>query len=154
MLCHGSASAEQSARERADLLFEQGVERFREGDFAGALERFRGSYAESPTPALRYNIGVCHYNLEQWAPARRELSAYLSETDPSLVTAERREQVEGSLAEIDERIGPVPAAPDRTPAPPPPPQRPPPIPEPGTVGEAPEQPSDLRPPASSLMPFG
>jgi tetratricopeptide (TPR) repeat protein len=148
VLCHGFASAEQSARERADALFEQGVERFREGDFAGALERFRGSYAESPTPALRFNIGVCHYNLGQWAEARRELSAYLAETDPSLVTAERREQVEGLLAEIDERIGSAPAAPDRTPAPPPPPQRPPPIPEPAPVNDAPVPPaSDLQPPA-------
>jgi tetratricopeptide (TPR) repeat protein len=151
VLCHGVASAEQSARERADALFEQGVARFREGDFAGALERFQGSYDASPTPALRYNIGVCQYNLEQWEAARRELSAYLAETDPSLVTAERREQVEGLLAEIDGRIGP---APDRTPAPspPPPPPRPPATPEPGTVGEAPEQPSDLQPPASGLQP--
>lgn len=137
VLCHGFASAEQSAQERADALFEQGVERFREGDFAGALERFRGSYDASPTPALRFNIGVCHYNLGQWAPARRELSGYLAETDPSLVTSERREQVEGLLAEIDERIGPAPAETDRAPERPSPPEPP---------------ASNPEPPASSLQP--
>lgn len=136
MLCPGLAAAEQSAQQRADAAFQQGVERFREGDFVGAFEHFRASYDANPTPALRYNIGVCHYNLRQWADARRELSAYLDETDPELVTAERRERVEGLLAEIDGRL-----TPDRAPAPPPRPVEHPATPEPADAAETQEEPA-------------
>jgi tetratricopeptide (TPR) repeat protein len=112
MLWIGPAAAEQSAEGSADALFQQGVELFRDGDFASARESFQGSYDTSPTPALRFNIGVCHYNLGQWAEARQELTAYLAQTDPALITAERRQQVDGLLQELDGRLGPA-APPDQ-----------------------------------------
>ena len=105
LLCGFSASAQEGDGEPAAALFQEGVARFGQGDFAGALESFTASYEARPNPALRFNVGVCHFNLRHWIQARRELSQYLVEIDPSLTTDGRRRQVEALLAQVDPHVG-------------------------------------------------
>ena len=49
--------------------FDRGVELFREEDWAGALSKFTASFDLVPNATLRYNMGVCRFNLGQLAEA-------------------------------------------------------------------------------------
>lgn len=119
LLGPSSAVAEQGpeATDPARAFFLEGVEAFRSGNYAAALVAFRRSYEANPNPALRYNLGACHFNLGQWVQTHRELSCYLAEMDPSLITPERRQQVEEILAQTQVRVGvlEVSVSPDGTP---------------------------------------
>ena len=97
----GAAPDTDQAAEEAMAHFEEGVRLFRQEDYAGALEQFRMSFDARPTAALRYNIGVCHYDLGRAVDARRELALYLADMDPARVSEERRQEVQGILAELD-----------------------------------------------------
>ena len=101
----GSDTGVLGTSDVARARFEEGVRLFREGDFVGALEQFRASFDAQPNPALRYNIGVCQYNLQRPVESRRELALYLSETDPSLVSERRRQEVDSILAGLDAGLG-------------------------------------------------
>jgi len=100
----GTETGTPSSAELARARFEEGVRLFRAGDFAGAVEQFRASFDARPNPAIRYNIGVCQYNLGRLVDARRELALYLGQMDPALITEERRWEVEMTLAELDSRL--------------------------------------------------
>ena len=99
------AGAQDSAAEDpAALHFQAGVERFRSQDYAGALDEFQASFDLRPVSMLRYNLGICHDQLRHLVQARNELGLYLAQTDPALVTPERRAEVETMLAELDRKL--------------------------------------------------
>jgi hypothetical protein len=106
-LAAGNAAAQEAdpAIEEARAHFQRGLALFQEEDYAGALEEFRASYEIRPHPRLLYNIGLCYYALGQWVDARWEFGRQLAESDPSQVTPERRQEIEGFLAELDRQVG-------------------------------------------------
>jgi hypothetical protein len=97
--------AQEDAAAEARARFQSGVELFRAEDWAGALAAFAASFELLPNPSLRYNIGVCRYNLGQLEESAFELRLYLEEMDPSLIPTERRDDVERILAAIAARFG-------------------------------------------------
>jgi hypothetical protein len=98
------AQEDETSDDVAARHFHRGVELFRAEDYAGALAEFEASFSAHPVPALRYNIGVCRYELGRIAEARTELGIYLFETDPTAVSPDRRLEVEEILADIDPRL--------------------------------------------------
>ncbi|MBN1771389.1 MAG: PEGA domain-containing protein [Deltaproteobacteria bacterium] len=97
-------TGEPPAEDEAVVHFREGVARYRNQDFDGALVEFRACFACDGNPALRYNIGACLFNLERWAEARMELARYLAETEPSLMSAGRRAEVQELLSAADTKV--------------------------------------------------
>lgn len=55
-----------SAQSGADRLFDEGAVLYQQGDFRSALEKFRQIEASGlSSTALLYNLGNCHYKLDQ-----------------------------------------------------------------------------------------
>lgn len=70
-----NASAEASSVNSPSLAFETGVTLFQEHDYAHALIYFyKAKELGFDKPALSYNIGVCHYKLEQYREAKDAFS--------------------------------------------------------------------------------
>lgn len=91
--------------EDPSVLWQQGIAQFQQGDYAAALEAFELVYDAARNPAVRYNVAVCHFNLEHWVDARNEFALYLAETDPARINDERRAQIQVRLERIDARVG-------------------------------------------------
>jgi hypothetical protein len=59
--------------------FESGKVLFRDGDFAGALVKFKLAYDQSKDPRLLWNMAACEKNLRHYANVLRFVERYLSE---------------------------------------------------------------------------
>lgn len=73
LLLGGSAAAAPTdVRE----LMRQGIEKLKKNDFEGALLKFKDAQIEEPDAAeIHFNIGLCHYKLENWAEAEKAFAA-------------------------------------------------------------------------------
>jgi tetratricopeptide (TPR) repeat protein len=81
---------------RARELFREGAERFKSGDFRGALERFEQAYQLDPNPILVYNMARAHESLGDIEDAMVAYQHYL-ELDPN---ASDRGAVEQRIATL------------------------------------------------------
>ncbi len=88
------------ARDRARLLFERGVAAASAGEFTAAIESFRASYDLNPRPVVLVNIGSCLRQLGDPRGAVEAFRRYLDEAGEG-ASAERREQVEAQIREIE-----------------------------------------------------
>lgn len=58
---------------------------FRQGNFAGALEKYESARKDDPAnPILFYNIGTCQYQLGNYEAAKKELESAVRMPDSSL----------------------------------------------------------------------
>jgi hypothetical protein len=94
------ASADEAATngdsKRASVHFDRGVKLFEDADFGLALVEFKRSYEAAPDYRTLYNIGQVHFQLGDFAEARRMLARYLVEGG-ARVPAPRRLEVERDL---------------------------------------------------------
>lgn len=93
---------ELSQQAEARIRFERGLALFNARDYDGALAEFQAAYELSRRPAILYNIGVAHQQLQHYPEAAQAIERYLRE---ATLTPERRAQVERGLAEIRHFIG-------------------------------------------------
>ena len=96
---HDPDDAAQRAQARAHRALGQAA--LAEGDHAGALPELQTAFELSRDPELRYDLGRCHRELGHLVEARQEFRLYLAEVDPSQIPAERGQEVEQALAELD-----------------------------------------------------
>src|SRR4051812_16646252 len=95
----GSARADDLADE-ADLQFQLGADRYKEGDFRGALEHFLASNRLVPNHNVGFNIARSYEQLKQYPEAFRYYTQALEgETD-----AATRARVETALAHIKPNV--------------------------------------------------
>jgi tetratricopeptide (TPR) repeat protein len=112
-----AAHASEPAKERARLIFDEGVKQYNLRNFERALQQFKAAYEALPDPALLFNIGQCHRALGHRPEALFSYRAYLHQ----LPEAPNRATVERLVASIEEEQRPQLAA-----VPPPQQQQPPP----------------------------
>ncbi|HEV3190107.1 MAG TPA: PEGA domain-containing protein, partial [Polyangiaceae bacterium] len=86
---HGPA---KDAFDSATLLFLN-------GDFVGALTKFRQAYELSKDPRLLYQMAICEKNLRHYARMQSLLAQYLRDGGPT-ISAENRAVVEKALSAI------------------------------------------------------
>ena len=89
LIAQGAAAQEVSEEARA--LFRDGVQLLKlpgGADYVGAYEKFKAAYADSPSPKILGNLGLCALKLERYGEAREAYEAYLS-TAPQVTPAER-----------------------------------------------------------------
>jgi len=86
---HGPA---KEAHDSGRLLFVN-------GDFAGALTKFRQAYELSKDPRLLYQMAICEKNLRHYARMQSLLAQYLRDGGPN-ISAETRAAVETALSAI------------------------------------------------------
>jgi tetratricopeptide (TPR) repeat protein len=60
-----SVASAGDAMEKAKVHFEKGVELFKNDDYEAALVEFKAAYRAKPHYAVRYNIGICLYELHR-----------------------------------------------------------------------------------------
>lgn len=90
------AQPSTTAIKKASVHFERGVRLFGDADFKLALVEFQRSYEAAPDFRTLYNIGQVHFQLGDFAEARRMLSRYLEEGRTKIPDA-RRKEVEKTL---------------------------------------------------------
>src|SRR5262245_18203367 len=84
----------------ARALYDEGVKRFRSGEFREALELFEKAYALDPDPVLVYNIARAHESLGDGERALDAYKRYL-ESSPN---AEDRGAVEQRMSTLQRQI--------------------------------------------------
>jgi hypothetical protein len=94
----------QSLRGDAAAAYKAGRILFDDGDFAGALSKWRDAFELSKDPRLLFNMAACEKSLRHYHRAQALLQRYL-ETGGSLVTTESRRQVQETLSAITSFVG-------------------------------------------------
>lgn len=135
LLVGGVAAATPS--EDARTLTRQGLELYRRGDYAQAIERFEQAYLLAPVPLLLYNVAQAHRLAGDCAQARHFYVQYQNAD----ADAAHRAGIERRIAEMElcaQKLRPAEAPRAVEPSPPPPPPKAePPKAEPSTVLAAP-----------------
>ncbi len=91
---------------QADAHFKRGVELYKEADYAAALIEFRRAYEVDPRYQALYNIGMTHYQLQDYANALRTLEKYLKDGGAQ-ISAERRAEVEKEIEKLKTRVAQI-----------------------------------------------
>jgi hypothetical protein len=81
-------------QDTAKDYFERGVILFGAGDYKGALKNFLTSYEMKPHFKIKFNIGLCYYNLGKNAAAANELHLYLKDKGDDPETMKILEQLQ------------------------------------------------------------
>lgn len=116
-----AASPEDSAAARAH--FETGERHYDLREYEDALRSFKDAYRVVPDPVLLYNIGQCHWKLDN----RREAVDFYRQYLRRLPTAPNRSEVQARVRELEKELAaepqraPVPTAPAAAPTRPIPP---------------------------------
>lgn len=149
--------------EDARSHFQRGKERFRAGDYQGAIAEFAAADRAVPSPLNDYNIALCYDRLGDRAEALRRYRAYLEEAPGAANRAEVESvirRLEGELraeraraAEAEPPAPPEPAQPEPAqPQPPQPAQPEPAQPEPAQVEPPQPEPATRSGPAEQAPP--
>jgi hypothetical protein len=99
----GTQTADPEAKAKAQALLREGAESYRQGAFAGALEKFGQAYAVFPSPKLLYNIGQANRELGRPADAVDAFEKFLAQApdaSPDLIAEAKQ-----SVAELSPKIG-------------------------------------------------
>jgi tetratricopeptide (TPR) repeat protein len=97
-----SASSVEDARAH----FQRGVDYYTEGDLNAALIELQRAYELQPTYRLLYNLGQVTYEQRDYVAAERYFRDYL-EQGGSEIDAARRQEVEGELEKLKDRVADV-----------------------------------------------
>jgi hypothetical protein len=98
------AAAAQDEMEAAKEHFGKGVEYFNKGDYGEALKEFKVSYKLKPHWKIRFNVGMCYYELKRHVEAAREISKFLEEGG-SDIPAKQQDKAKEILSEAKKNVG-------------------------------------------------
>jgi hypothetical protein len=96
----GTASA---APDDADAHFRQGVEHYKDTDYAGALVEFKRAYALEPKYQVLYNVAEAYFQLQDYASALKTFQQYLYEGGKN-ISAKRRKEVDKEIQKLRRRV--------------------------------------------------
>jgi hypothetical protein len=82
--------------------FSRGVSLYGEADYRAALVEFERAYELAPNPAVLYNIGQTHFQLQSYAAALLTFERYLAEAPAG---ARHRADVEQAVETLRARVG-------------------------------------------------
>jgi hypothetical protein len=96
--------AGNEASEKAKELFSAAVEHFKDGKYEDALKEFDETYKLNPHWKIRFNIGICHYQLKNYVRAAEELTKFIEEGGTYI--PEKQQTMAGEiLSELKKRLG-------------------------------------------------
>jgi hypothetical protein len=98
-----TAPPETQTKATAQGLLDEGSRLYGEGDYAGALDKFKTAYAAYPSPKLMFNIGQANRDLGRPVEALHAFEKFLADdiTASPGTTADARK----SLAELRDKLG-------------------------------------------------
>jgi hypothetical protein len=88
----------------AQRRFHRGIDLYKNGDFAAAQVEFTRAYELVPNYRILYNLGQVTYQRHDHAAALRYFRQYLAD-GVDQISAERRHEVTGYVADLEQRIG-------------------------------------------------
>lgn len=103
----GPVSCEEPSKaglEESKEYFNRAVILYKAKDFKGALKNFELAYEVRPHFKIKFNIGMCHFLMENNAAAGNELTSFLLHPDSSTETGMSEKALE-ALGEIKDRTG-------------------------------------------------
>jgi len=71
----------QDEAQKVEGLSKEATSKYREKDYAAAIELFQKAYEIEPVPNLLFNIAKCYEKLEQWDPAIEYYQKFVVEPD-------------------------------------------------------------------------
>ncbi len=77
--CASAQEISDVKKDEAKALFKQGVELFKDGKHAQALEKFKKTYEIWPQWRFNLNIGLCYKELAMYLDAKKSLDAFMQE---------------------------------------------------------------------------
>lgn len=99
------ALAADDPKARAKALLKQGNEKFKAGDYHGALDDFRAAYEAFPSAKILLNEGQAYKALDEVAPAADAFSAFLEGASAdTTVTDQSVEAARAALRELDPKV--------------------------------------------------
>jgi hypothetical protein len=90
----------------ADERYRQGVQFFKEANYAAALIEFQRAYEVDPKYQVLYNIAQSYYQLQDYANALKSFKLYLEQGDTK-ISPKRRKEVEAEIETLSKRIATV-----------------------------------------------
>jgi tetratricopeptide (TPR) repeat protein len=88
-------------RQKAQLLFEEGTQRYADGKYESAVSSFQAGFREEPLPDFLYNIAMAQQRLHRPEQAIRYLEMYqLLAQDPK-----ERAQAQAQIAKLQKERG-------------------------------------------------
>jgi hypothetical protein len=98
-----TTTTDPQAKATAQGLLDEGSRLYGEGDYAGALEKFKKAYTAYPSPKLMFNIGQANRDLGRPVEALHAFEKFLADdiTASPATTADARK----SLAELRDKLG-------------------------------------------------
>jgi hypothetical protein len=83
---------------------DEGVARYKAGDYGGALERFRTAYRTYPSPKILFDIGTALAQLGRDAEAADALDEFVAEAGADPALAPQRRDAARSLSRIEKKL--------------------------------------------------
>jgi tetratricopeptide (TPR) repeat protein len=99
-----SEPSDAGKKGEAQRCFQRGIELYKAGDFGPAQVEFTRAYELVPSYKLLYNLGQVSYQRRDHAAALRYFRQYLAD-GVDAITAERRQEVNADIADLEQRIG-------------------------------------------------
>lgn len=96
----------ESLSGEAAVAYGSGRLLFEDGDYAGALAKFRYAYALSKEPRLLWNMATCEKEQHHYANATQFIDQYLRD-GATVITAARRAEVEATLDTLRSFVSPL-----------------------------------------------
>jgi hypothetical protein len=98
------ADADRAKLDEAQRRFHRGIELYKNNDFGAAQIEFTRAYELVPNYKLLYNLGQVCYQRHDHAAALRYFRQYLAD-GVDAISAERRHEVTGDVADLEQRVG-------------------------------------------------
>lgn len=96
-----AAATEPSAIEKARAAYREGAERYRQGRYREALDRFEAAHRLAPSAVLLFNMAQSHRNLGDCPRALQAYRDYLQAEDDDPSASERRSGAGIHVANLD-----------------------------------------------------
>jgi hypothetical protein len=96
----------ESLEGEAAVAYSAGRLLFEDGDYAGALAKFRYAYSLSKEPRLLWNMAACEKEQHHYANATQLIDQYLAH-GAALITAARRAEVETTRDTLSSFVSPL-----------------------------------------------
>jgi hypothetical protein len=104
LLLHGAAYGQENSEASAEKHFNSGVKLFNKKKYEKALAEFDLSFKTYPHWKIRFNIGLCHFELDHYVEAAEQFSAFLREGGKEISQTQKK-HAENRMDELKQKLG-------------------------------------------------
>jgi len=103
LLVCGEAGAGDTGKDKSKMHFERAVQFYKQGKYQDALIDFQAAYDYRPHWQIKYNLAMCHYYLQSYVQAAKEIAQFYKEGKGN-IDLDQLKSAQGILTEIRKKI--------------------------------------------------